>query len=845
MTSKEMSEYDFTNPELNYKFLAENSSDMISRHSIEGVFLYASPACKNLAGYEPEELVGRSVFEFFFPQDLEKIQRAHKKIYQYPDVNTIVYRFRRKNGTYIWFETMVRSVRDESTGKIIELIGVSRDVSKRKVIEEKMRKQGSFLEGIARASNILLTNTDFDEAIRTSMEVIGEVSDVDRIYIYQVIKNQETGLKCVVLRYEWTFKFIESRLGNPQYQLLPFESQCPHCFKELEKGRSINQLVKNLPPKEKEYLDSQDVRSLLVVPIFIKGYFWGFIGFDDCTYEKRWSKNEESILYALAASIGGLFARMYTEDELKKSKETAEQATRAKSDFLATMSHEIRTPMNGVIGMTELLSQTNLHPEQKEYVDIIKTSGENLLTIINDILDFSKIESGKMELENNAFEIKSCIEDVLDLFAKKAFEKNIELYYIVEPLISPYIFGDASRLRQILINLTGNAIKFSNSGDIIISVNKINQKDEDLELQFSVKDCGIGISQDKISSLFKEFTQADSSISRRFGGTGLGLAICSKLVSLMGGKIWVESILGKGSTFYFTIKTKIAEFSPQKTYLMGDVPLLKDKKVLIVDDNDINRHILHLNCQLWGMQTVGVSGGKEALDAIMKNEFDIALIDMQMPDMNGIDLTTRIRFYKSKQELPIIMLTSIAGLDNDSNIRINLFSGYLTKPIKQYQLFNTIINTLSDEKSKIAHQKDVKTAPVTVSNISLPQILIAEDNLINQKLASKILNKLGYNVETAINGRDAIDKLKAKHFDIVLMDMQMPELDGLEATKIINSGDDDEKPVIIAMTANAMEGDKRSCLDAGMDDYISKPLKMDEIKTVLQKWTDLIHNKTK
>lgn len=845
MTSKEMSEYDFSGSELNYKFLAENSSDMISRHSVDGNFLYASPACKNLAGYEPEELIGRSVFEFFFPQDLEKIQKAHKKIYQYPDVNTIVYRFRRKNGTYIWFETMVRSVRDVCTGKIIELIGVSRDVSKRKVIEDKMRKQSSFLEGIAKASNVLLTHTDFDEAIRTAMEVIGEVSDVDRIYIYQVTRKTETGLKCVVLKYEWTFKFIESRMGNPEYQLLPFESQCPFCYTELEKGRSINQYVKNLPPKERAYLESQDVRSLLVVPIFIKGVFWGFIGFDDCTYEKRWSKNEESILYALAASIGGSFARMYTEDELKKAKETAEQATKAKSDFLAAMSHEIRTPMNGVIGMTELLSQTNLHPEQKEYVDIIKTSGENLLTIINDILDFSKIESGKMELENNPLDIKSCIEDVLDLFAKKAYEKNIELYYLVEPLISPYIFGDASRLRQILINLTGNAIKFSNAGDIIVSVNKLSQKDEDIELQFSVKDCGIGISPDKISSLFKDFTQADSSISGRFGGTGLGLAISSRLVSLMGGKIWVESTLGKGSTFYFTTKTKVAEFSPQKTYLMGDIPLLKDKKVLIVDDNDINRHILHLNCQLWGMQTVGVAGGNEALEAIRKTDFDIALVDMQMPDMNGIDLTSKIRFYKNKQELPIIMLTSIGGLDKDSNIKINLFSGYLTKPIKQYQLFNAIVNTLSEEKTKIIHQKDIPPAEAPDKQNTRPQILIAEDNLINQKLASKILNKLGYNVETAINGKDAIDKLKEKHFDIVLMDMQMPELDGIEATKLIHSDNNDEKPVIIAMTANAMDEDKKSCLEAGMDDYISKPLKMDEIKSIMQKWTGLIQNKIK
>lgn len=844
MTSKEFTEYDFTNPELSYKFLAENSSDMISRITVDGIFKYASPACRNLAGYEPQELSGRSVFEFFFPQDLEKIQKAHRKIYQYPDVNTLVARFRRKNGTYVWFESMIRSVRDKSTGKIIELIAVSRDVSRRKVIEDKIRKQSLFLEAIAKATNILLTQPSFDEAIQTAMEVIGEVSDADRIYIYEIVNGDKKG-HFVHLKYEWTFKFIESRIGNPAYRQIPFESQCPYCFKELAEGRPINKFVKNLPAGEREFLESQDVKSILVVPILIKGNFRGFIGFDDCTYEKRWSRNEESILFTLAASIGGSFARMHTENELKKAKEAAELATKAKSDFLATMSHEIRTPMNGVIGMTELLSQTNLQTEQKEYVDIIKTSGENLLTIINDILDFSKIESGKMELENNPFEIKSCIEEVLDLFAKKAYEKNIELYYLVEPMISPHIYGDVSRMRQILINLTGNAIKFSNAGDIVISVNKVSQEDEDVELQFSVKDQGIGISADKINTLFKEFSQADSSISRKYGGTGLGLAISSKLVSLMDGKIWVESTLGKGSTFHFIIKTKVAEFSPQKTYLMGDIPVLKDKKVLIVDDNDINRHILHLNCQLWGMKTTGVSGGREALKAIQKTDFDIALIDMQMPKMNGIDLTTKIRFYKNKSELPIIMLTSIAGFDKDSSIKINLFSGYLAKPIKQYQLFNAITNVLDTDDKKPVIQKDTVEKELFKKRTNAPNILIAEDNLINQKLASKILNKLGYDFETALNGKEALDKIQLKHFDIILMDMQMPEMDGIETTKLIHTDSSGEKPVIIAMTANAMDEAKQICLNAGMDDYISKPLKIDEIKMILQKWTGLINNKNK
>ena len=840
MTRKVFSEQCLTEQELNYKFLAENSSDLISRHTVDGEFIYASPASIILTGYEPEELLGRSAYEFFFPGDVDKIQRAHRKLVQCPDISNLLFRFRRKDGMYIWVESMLRMIKNPITGKIEEMIAASRDVSDRIRSHERMKKQSALLETVAKATNILLTYNDFNAAIQKSLEIIGEAIDVDRIYINENCIDSKSGNLFTSQKFEWTFKFIESRKDNPDMQNINFAQHCPFCFDKLSRGKVINELVKNIPDPQRTFLESQDVKSILVVPIFIRDRFWGFIGFDDCTYEKRWSKAEESILHAMGGSIGGAFERMETDNELIKAKEIAELATKAKSNFLATMSHEIRTPMNGVIGMTELLSQTKLFPDQKEYVDTIMNCGNSLIKIINDILDFTKIESGKMELEVKPFDLKSSIEDVLDLFAKKAYEKNLELYYMVEPLIAPFLYGDVTRFSQILINLVGNAVKFSNAGNIVISVKLLNQSDDDIELQISVKDTGIGISPDKIKTLFTEFSQADSSIARRYGGTGLGLAICSKLSKLMGGKVWVESTLGKGSTFYFTIKTKPAEFSPQKTYLMEDIPQLKNKRVLIVDDNEINRHILHLNCQLWGMITTGVPNGKEALEAIKNSDYDIALVDMQMPEMNGIELTTKIRYYKSRKDLPIIMLTSLGDLESGNNHVNGIFSDYLTKPIKQYQLFNSIINSLYRENNNIEINQNIKNNNVIDAKPIELDILVAEDNMVNQKLIMKMLSKMGCKADSVFNGVEVLEQIKSKHYDIILMDMQMPELDGVQTTSIIYSLPDTIKPVIIAMTASALDSDKALCMKSGMQDFISKPLKYDEIKKLLEKWENIL-----
>ena len=763
-----------------HRVAIEASGDIIARIGGDGVYRYVSPASERILGYTPEEVIGTSWVAYLHPDDRAKEKEAATRLLAGEQSITLTTRARHKHGHYVWLETLITAVIDEHSGWSV--FSVSRDVTERKRVETELKESRQFLTSL--------------------------VSNVAGA-IYRCANDSD-----------WTMQFISEEIqAISGYPVADFIDNAVRTYDSLifaedrdEAHAAVDAAVAAGTPYMIEYRIINADGAIVWVHERGCGVF-----------------AEDGDLLCLDGSIFDNTEQKLTEEALQQARAQAEAATIAKSEFLANMSHEIRTPMNAIIGMTGLVLDSELSAEQREFVETVRNSGDSLLNIINDILDFSKIEAGKLEIEATRFNVRECVEASLDLVAASANAKGLELVASIDPSVPNVVFGDVTRVRQILVNLLANAVKFTSEGEVVVHLESRPLGSERHEFYVTVQDTGIGIADDGLDRLFKSFSQVDGSTTREYGGTGLGLAISRRLAELMGGRMWVQSELGVGSRFQFTLQVNAAHEQPDDAAIGVRV---EGRRMLIVDDNATNRRVLSLQAKSWGMDCEAAETGREALHWLRAGRrFDVAVLDMQMPAMDGIQLGREIRRLQDHDDMPLVMLTSL-GRHEEATDKIG-FAAFLQKPIKSSSLYNALVGVLDGRAEPLSVKSNASLDSKMASRHPL-RILVAEDNAVNQKVAISMLARMGYTCEIANNGREAVLAVQNSAYDVVLMDVLMPELDGIQASQAIRALTDLEtQPRIIAMTANAMEGDRETCLRAGMNDYVSKPVRVQELVTAL------------
>jgi PAS domain S-box-containing protein len=747
--------------------------------------VYMSPQLESLLGYPAEEWASdKELFvKVVHPDDRERVLTEHRRTRETGDLFSMEYRMVARDGSVRWFLDEATVIHDE-TGQPVFHHGFYLDITERKELEDalrrgeaELRRQKEYYESLLAASPTAIVTIDLVDNV-TSWNPAAEK-------LFGYVRDDAIG------------RNIDDIVACSD----EIRAEAVDVTDQLGAGREV-QLSSRRTRKDGTLVDV-DIRA---APIYV------------------------------GDELVGKYTIYHDISALLRARRAAEAATEAKSAFLATMSHEIRTPMNAVIGMTDLLLDTNLSSEQRAFADVIRTSGDALLTIINDILDFSKIEAGKLELERQPFVLCDCVESALDIVAPGAAAKRLEIACLVDAGAPAVVVGDMTRLRQILVNLLMNAVKFTDEGEVVLTVAS-EQVDADgggdvHELRFAVMDTGIGIPAERMHRLFESFSQVDTSTTRRYGGTGLGLAISKRLSEMMGGDMWVESEVAKGSTFHFAIRAERAASPAATPERSLD---LRGKRILVVDDNAANREVVKRHAVSWGMVPRATAFPREALEWIRRGDpVDVALLDMQMPELDGVMLAREIRKHRDAQTLPLVLLTSLGRRREELEAGVD-FADYLTKPIKASQLYEALVAVVAPESGAAAGEQAPGAAPEEAERAPL-RILLAEDNAVNQRLAVLLLEKIGYSADVVANGLEALEALRAQPYDVVLMDVEMPEMDGLEAARRIHGEwHGNRLPWIIAVTANAMQGDRDVCLAAGMDDYLSKPIRRDELEAALRR----------